>query len=234
MKPELIVMLTYNDQTVANAHELFAELKALPIKHWGFKDVGLPPDQMKTLVSLMKDAGKTTFLEVVSLSEEEGLRGARLAVEMGFDILMGTVFFNSIIDYLRDKPIKYYPFPGHVHSHPSILDGTIEEIVTHARFLEEKGVQGMDLLTYRYTGDAYKLLQEVVKATTVPIVSAGSIADYRRIAEVWSTGAWGFTIGSAFFEKKFVKDGSFMENVAAVSDWLQRTEESDMESLLAG
>ena len=99
MKPELIVMLTYNDQTVANSQELFAELKELPVTHWGFKDVGLPPEQMKTLVGSMKDAGKTTFLEVVSLSQEEGLRGAKLAVEMGFDILMGTVFYDSIIDY---------------------------------------------------------------------------------------------------------------------------------------
>jgi hypothetical protein len=232
MKPELIVMLTYNDQTVANSQELFAELKDLPVTLWGFKDVGLPPEQMKTLVNSMKDAGKTTFLEVVSLSEEEGLRGAKLAVEMGFDILMGTVFYDSIMDFLRDKPIHYYPFPGHVHSHPSILDGTIEEVVAHTRFLEKKGVQGMDLLTYRYTGDAYQLLKEVVKATGVPIVSAGSIADYQRIAEVWSTGAWAFTIGSAFFDKTFVPEGSLKENVAAVCDWLQQTDETSMANYL--
>jgi len=38
---------------------------------------------MKQLVKAMKQAGKTTFLEVVSLSEEEGLAGAKLAVEAG-------------------------------------------------------------------------------------------------------------------------------------------------------
>ena len=86
----------------------------------------------------------------------------------------------------------------------------------------------MDLLTYRYTGDAYQLLQEVVKATCVPIVSAGSIADYQRIAEVWNSEAWGFTIGSAFFDKAFVPDGSFKDNVAAVCDWLQQTDETGM------
>ena len=41
----------------------------------------------------MKKAGKTTYLEVVSLTEEEGLKGAKLAVEAGCDVLMGTVFF---------------------------------------------------------------------------------------------------------------------------------------------
>jgi len=221
-KPELIVMLTHHDQTVPHALELFERTKEYPIAHWGFKDVGLPANEMQSVVTAMKDAGKTTFLEVVSLSEEEGLRGARLAVDLGFDILMGTVFFPSIGDYLREKPVRYYPFPGHVHSHPSILDGEIEEIVAHARELEAYGMHGLDLLTYRYDGEASRLLKQVVKATTIPIVSAGSIASFERINEVWQAGAWGFTIGSAFFDKKFVPNGSFEENVLAVCNWLEQ------------
>ena len=79
MKPELIVMLTYNDKTVENALELFNKMKGTPVTHWGFKDVGLPPDEMKKVVDSMNAAGKTTYLEVVSLTEEEGLTGAKLA-----------------------------------------------------------------------------------------------------------------------------------------------------------
>jgi hypothetical protein len=232
MKPEFILMLTYNDQTVRDAKKLFLELRDAPVTQWGFKDVGLPADEMCELVRLMKDAGKTTYLEVVSLTEGEGLAGAKLAVEAGFDILMGTVFYDSINQYLKDKPIRYFPFPGHVYSHPSILDGSIEQIVEHAKYLESQGVQGMDLLTYRYVGDAPQLLREVVKATHVPIVSAGSIATFQRIAEVWDTGAWGFTIGTACFEKKFVQQGTFADNVLAVWDWLQQTEEKDIPQLL--
>ncbi len=228
MKPEFILMLTYNDTTVKDALEIFRECRDTPVAHWGFKDVGLPPEEMKALVCEMKDAGKTTYLEVVSLSEEEGLRGANIAVEAGFDILMGTVFFDSILDALQDKPIKYYPFPGHIHGHPSIMDGTIEEIVAHARFLESRGVPGLDLLSYRYVGDAPQLLREVVKAVSVPIVSAGSIDSYKRIAEVWQAGAWGFTIGSALFDKKFVANGSFKENTLAVCEWLEKTSEADL------
>jgi hypothetical protein len=177
---------------------------------------------MQAVVTAMKAAGKTTFLEVVSLSEEEGLRGAHLAADLGFDILMGTVYYPSIREYLADKPVRYYPFPGHVHSHPSILDGTIDEIVTHAAELEGYGAHGLDLLTYRYDGDAAQLLKRVVEATHIPIVSAGSIASFERINEVWDAGAWGFTIGSAFFEKKFVPNGAFEENVWAVCDWLEQ------------
>jgi hypothetical protein len=221
MKPELIVMLTYNDKTVENALDLFDQMKETPVSHWGFKDVGLPPQEMKKVVDSMNAAGKTTYLEVVSLTEEEGLAGAKLAAECGFDILMGTVFFDSINEYLKDKPVKYYPFPGHVHSHPSILDGTVEEIVQHTRDMVVKGVDGLDLLTYRYTGDAPALLKEVVAATQLPIVSAGSIDSYDRIAEVRDTGAWGYTIGTAFFEKKFIPDGSFRDNMMATWDWVQ-------------
>ena len=191
-----------------------------------------PPPELKRLVRHMKEAGKTTCLEVVSLSEKEGLEGAKLAVESGFDILMGTVFFQSIHDYLKDKPIQYYPFPGHVHGHPSILDGTIEEIIDHACFLEAQGVHGMDLLAYRFIGDARKLLKEVVRATQVPIVSAGSVATFERIAEVWEAGAWGFTIGGAFFEEKFVPGGTFTENVQAVSDWLAKTQAGEIDQYL--
>jgi hypothetical protein len=222
LKPELIVMLTHHDRTVQDALQLFERTQDYPITHWGFKDVGLSPEEMQRVVTAMKAAGKNTFLEVVSLSEEDGLRGARLAVDLGFDVLMGTVFFPSIGEYLKDKAIKYYPFPGHIHSHPSILDGTIEEIVAHACELESYGAHGLDLLTYRYAGDAAHLLNQVVKATQVPIVSAGSIATFERITEVWDSGAWGFTIGSAFFEKQFVPDGSFEENVFAVCNWLQQ------------
>ncbi len=221
LKPELIVMLTHYDKTVPDALELFESTKDYPIMHWGFKDVGLSPKAMQTVVTAMRDAGKVTFLEVVSLSEEEGLRGARLAVDLGFDILMGTVFYPSIGDYLKDKSVRYYPFPGHVHSHPSILDGTIDDIVAHAKELEANGAHGLDLLTYRYDGEAAGLLKQVVEATNVPIVSAGSIASFERINEVWDSGAWGFTIGSAFFDKKFMPNGSFAENVWAVCNWLE-------------
>ena len=232
MKPEFIVMLTYNDRTVKDALSIFRECKHAPVGHWGFKDVGLPPEDMKALVHEMKAAGKTTYLEIVSLSEEEGLRGAEIAVEASFDVLMGTVFFPSILEYLKDKPIKYYPFPGHIYGHPSILDGTMDDIVAHARFLESQGVQGMDLLSYRYVGDAAVLLQEVVKATSVPIVSAGSIESHKRLAEVWQAGAWGFTIGSALFDKKFVPNGSFLENILAVCDWLEKMDPSTLDKHL--
>ena len=47
--PQLIVMLTYNDLTVENAREIFEECKDSKAKYWGFKEEGLPLEQMKSL-----------------------------------------------------------------------------------------------------------------------------------------------------------------------------------------
>ena len=67
MRPEIIIMLTHHDVTVKNAHEVFEQCKDIEeVKYWGFKNVGLPKDEMKALTAAMKAAGKTTFLKLVS------------------------------------------------------------------------------------------------------------------------------------------------------------------------
>ena len=70
MTPELIVMLTNNDKTVIDAVEVFESCKDLPVQKWGFKDVGLDKEAMIDLNQKMKAAGKTTYLEVVTYTEE--------------------------------------------------------------------------------------------------------------------------------------------------------------------
>ena len=55
MSTKLITMLTYNDETVKDAIEVFERCADLPCEFWGFKDIGLPVDQMVQLVEKMKD-----------------------------------------------------------------------------------------------------------------------------------------------------------------------------------
>ena len=77
-RPNLIVMLTNHDVTVKDAYEVFDQCKDIEsVKHWGFKNVGLPKDEMKRLVQAMKAAGKTTYLEVVTYDEESCLDAAK-------------------------------------------------------------------------------------------------------------------------------------------------------------
>jgi len=222
MAPKLITMLTYNDETVQDAFEVFDECADLPDEFWGFKDVGLPQDRMKKLVERMREKGKTTFLEIVTLGERECLEGAKLALECGFDYLMGTVFYPSVFELMKGKPTRFFPFCGKVSGHPSILEGGIEEIIEDAKRMAAMGVEGFDLLAYRYTGDAERLAAEFVLGAGVPVVLAGSIDGFPRLDAVKKINPWAFTIGSAFFDKKFVSGGSFRDQMASVLAYLDK------------
>ena len=216
----LIVMLTHNDETVNNAHEIFEKCKNSDAKFWGFKEKSLPIEQMKNLYKYMKECGKTTFLEVVEYTEKEGLEGAKLALECGCDILMGTVFFDSINEFCKKNNLKYMPFVGKVTERPSILEGEIDEIIKEANEYLKKGVYGFDLLGYRYTGNAIELNERFVLEINAPVCIAGSVNGYERLDELKNINPWSFTIGSAFFENKF--DGSFEEQINKVCEYVKQ------------
>ena len=220
MEQKMIIMLTYNDKTVSNALEIFDQCKELPVECWGFKNVGLPVEKIKKLVGNMKEAKKNTFLEVVTYNEKSCLDAAKLALECQFDYFTGSIYFESVHNLLKDKNIKYFPFCGKVSGSPSILEGSIQEIIDDAKLMEEKGVDGFDLLAYRYVEDAEKLAQQFIKAIKIPIVLAGSINGFNRLDKIKQFNFWGFTIGSAFFDKKFVKGGSFKEQIIGVLSYI--------------
>ena len=216
----LIVMLTHNDETVNNAHEIFEKCKNSDAKFWGFKEKSIPIEQMKNLYKYMKECGKTTFLEVVEYTEKEGLEGAKIALECGCDILMGTMFFDSINEFCKKNNLRYMPFVGKVTERPSILEGEIDEIIKEANEYLKKGVYGFDLLGYRYTGNAIELNERFVLEVNAPVCIAGSVNGYERLDELKNINPWSFTIGSAFFENKF--DGSFEEQINKVCEYVKQ------------
>ena len=217
--PELVVMLTHNDRTVADAAEIFQSCKNSKAKFWGFKEEGLPLKDMKKLFRYMKECGKTTFLEVVAYTEAECLEGAKMGVECGVDYLMGTMYFDSINEYCKAHHLKYMPFVGKITGRPSILEGTIEGMIDEANNLLKKGVYGFDLLGYRYTGDAALLNRDFVKNMKVPVCIAGSVNSYERLQEIKDVSPWAFTIGGAFFENKF--DGTMKEQIDKVCNFMK-------------
>lgn len=218
--PQLIVMLTHHDRTVVNASEIFEICKHSKAQYWGFKEDGLPSEQMYNLFAAMKACGKTTVLEVVAYTEEECLHGAHLAVQCGCDILMGTLFFDSVNDYCKQNSLKYMPFVGKISQRPSVLDGTVEEMVQEAESYLQKGVYGLDLLGYRYTGDPNELIRQFVSRVDAPVCVAGSINTLDRVDCVVQAGAWAFTIGGAFFESKF--GDTFAGQINLVCSHLER------------
>lgn len=219
-KPKLVVMLTNNDVTVKDAYEVFDSCKDLDVQHWGFKNVGLPKDQMKTLVAAMKAAGKTTYLEVVTYDEASCMDAAKTAIDCGFDTLMGTMYYESVHEYLKAHNMDYSPFVGKVSGSPSILEGTNEEIIQNAKDMMAKGIKAFDILAYRHVVDGEKLAREFCAAINVKVCIAGSISSFARIDTMFDIAPWGFTMGSALFTKNFVKDGSFRDNLKAVADYM--------------
>ena len=218
--PELIVMLTHNDMTADNAAEVFELCKDLPVRIWGMKEEPLPLSEMKTLFSYMKELGKTTALEAVTYTEKESLAGAKKAAECGCDILMGTAFFDSVNEFCKENGLMYAPFVGQITDRPSVLHGTAQEMLKEARGYIKKGVYGIDLLGYRYVGDAAGLNREFVSGLSAPVCLAGSVNSFERLDEIKECNPWSFTIGGAFFEHKF--GNSFPEQIKAVLDYMEK------------
>lgn len=211
---EFIFMLTRDDQTVSDAPEVYEGLRDTKLRYVGFKDVGVPPVTLHRLTEAIRADGRTVVLEVVSLSIEDELRSVRVGLELGVDMIMGGTHPQAVLPLLADSAVRYLPFPGTVIDHPSVLTGSIEEIAEHARELTElPGVHGLDLLAYRHAGDVPALMRAVVEASRGPVVVAGSIDSDARIDAVRASGAWGFTVGGAVFERCWLPDGSHADQV---------------------
>jgi len=220
---DFIFMLTHHDKTVENCIEVFEEIKHLKFKYIGFKDIGVPKEKLINLGKIIKESGKELFLEVVSLNEDDEVRSAKVAVELNVDYLMGGTRVNVVSEIIKPTKIKYLPFPGKIVGHPSVLEGTIDEITKSAIDLSSnKYVYGLDLLSYRFKGNVEELIKSVVNKTKVPIVSAGSIDSEEKIKIVSALGVWAFTVGSAAFEKKFANGSSSivdqLENILKLSN----------------
>lgn len=91
------------------------------------------------------------------------------------------------------------PFVGEIHDRPSVLEGTCEEMILQAREYLAKGVYGIDLLGYRYTGDAARLNEEFVRAVDAPVCIAGSINGYQRLNEIRESSPVGIYNRQCFF-----------------------------------
>lgn len=213
---EFIFMLTYNDVTVKNAIDVYKEIRDTGVKFVGFKDIGLPFDELKKLVKMMRQDKRTIFLEVVSESKEAAIQSAKIAVKLGVDYLIGGTYIQETIPIINKTQIKFFPYIGKIVDHPCLLRGTINEIVDDAKKVEKMGLPGINLLAYRYDGDAEKLMVSVQKAVKIPLIVAGSINSYERVRKMKELNIWAFTIGGAIFDKKFVPQGTYSENIETV------------------
>ncbi|HEV7958413.1 MAG TPA: hypothetical protein VGP11_03020 [Acidimicrobiales bacterium] len=200
-----IFMLTHSDATVDDALVYVDDLASTDLRYIGFKDIGATPARQAAIASAARDAGFETFLEVVSTTKEAEVNSVHAALDAGVDWIMGGTQPDAVLPLLEGSAVRYCPFPGRVVGHPSILEGTIDEIAESARSLTlRSGVFGLDLLAYRHaTADIEELTRAVVSASSGPVIAAGSVVRDEQIAALADAGAWGFTIGSAIFDGLF-------------------------------
>lgn len=202
-----IFMLTKDDRTVQNALDVYAGLRGSNIRFVGFKDVGLPVEDLRRLAATIRRDGRTTMLEVVSTTKEEELRSVEIGARLGVDYVLGGRHALDATALLKGTRTQYFPFAGQTYGHPTRLAGTISDIVEDARSLAAlPGVNGLDLLAYRFDGDVADLVRRVVGAVDIPVIAAGSIDDPERVQMLRRAGVWAFTVGSALFERRFVQN----------------------------
>ena len=217
---EFIFMLTHHDVTIPNALEVLEEIKDSGVRHIGCKDIGLKPDQYQQLFAQMKDYGMQTYLEVVTYNEKEHFRGVDLALKVGADNLIGGMpsYTKKTVDHLKKKGtgLRFFPYVGNVSGHPCILGGDIRQIVKDGREAESLGIDGINLLLYRYTGEQDMLLKATVSELKVPLIVAGNVAAFQQIEELKENHVWAFTVGGAVFEKKFAQDGTTTGQIKAI------------------
>lgn len=214
--PEFVFMLTRDDQTITDARETLSQLDGLELRHVGFKDVGVPPDELAKLTQQIRDRGCSVHLEVVSETEEATLASARMANELGPEYLLGGTLIEPVQKVINGNGVKFFPYIGEVVGHPCLLRGSIERICDDARKAESLGVDGINLLAYRYDGDVPALVEAVCKAISLPVLCAGSIDSPEQIRLLGELGVWGFTVGTAVLDRKIVPGASLVEQIEAV------------------
>jgi 4-hydroxythreonine-4-phosphate dehydrogenase len=201
---EFIFMLTRDDVTLKDARDVYASVAGTGLEHVGCKDVGLPREELAALMDDIRSNGHTTYLEVVSETEEDTLQSARVAAEIRPDHLIGGTLIEPVQAILAGTGVKFWPYVGQIVGHPCLLRGSIDEIVADTERAAALGVDGINLLAYRYDGDVEALTRAVVGATDLPVICAGSVDSVDRIRALDACGAWAFTIGTAALDGKLV------------------------------
>lgn len=211
-----IFMLTRDDRTVETAMEAAETALRLGIRHIGFKDIGLPVEELRALADRLRSAGATSYLEIVSPDRERELDSVRAGLALGVDCLMGGTHVPDVLPLLAGYDVAYYPFAGHVVGHPSVLKGSPEEIARNAaEWAAHPAVTGLDLLAYRNDGNVPEVIRASCAAVDKPVIVAGSISTPEQIRTVRQAGAAGFTVGTA------VLDGTFPASSTSLEDQLR-------------
>jgi len=213
-------MLTRSDRTVADCLEVLDVIRPLGLTHIGFKDVGASPNVLAELARRIRATGATSYMEVVSTSREACLRSARVARDIGVDVLLGGTEVEETLEILAASAVRFLPFPGRPFEHPTKLAGSPAQIEDDCRRFRGMGCAGVDLLAYRATeADPLDLVRAARRGGDGILLVAGSIGAPAQIRALADAGADAFTMGSAAFDGSFAPSlGCLRSQLSAVLD----------------
>ena len=200
---DFVFMLTRNDATVENALDLVEIARPVGLSHIGFKDVGADAALLHRLTTVIREAGASPWMEVVSTTREAELRSITLGRDLGVDWLMGGVHVEEALRILEGSAIRYLPFAGAPSGHPTRLGGSALEVEAQCRAFARQGCAGVDILAYRATEAEPLDLVSACRRGLLDqgiVVVAGSVNSPERVSAVRAAGADAFTIGTAAIE----------------------------------
>lgn len=206
-------MLTRADRTIDNALDVLDEIHDLGLRHIGFKDVGIDATRAAEVRQRIGELGATSYLEVVSTSNESIVQSARLGRAIGIDRLLGGAGeqFDAVMGVLAGSSVAYLPFPGRPFGHPTQLRGDAAEIEQHCRAFRARGAAGCDLLAHRSVdADPIELVRAARRGLDSGVLLvAGGVASAAHVRALREAGADAFTVGSAVFDGTFApgRDG---------------------------
>jgi hypothetical protein len=217
---DFVFMLTRADQTVGDALEVLDDIQSVGLTHIGFKDVGLPPAQLGAVARRIRAMGATSYMEVVSTTPEACLASARVARDIGIDLLLGGTQVDEVLAILAGSTTRYLPFPGKPFDHPTKLAGSPDDVERDCRRAVERGCAGVDLLAYRATeAPPLELVKAARRGTDGILLVAGAIGRPEQVRALAEHGADAFTVGSAAFDGSFAPAlGSLRSQLRAVLD----------------
>jgi len=214
---EFIFMMTSGDRTVGDCLDVLDVVAGLGLRHIGFKDVGVAPEVLVTLHRRIKEAGATSYLEVVSLTTESTRQSARTARRLGVDCVLGGGDLATVMAEITGAGIEYFPFAGQPEGHPTMLRGSPEEIAADCRRADDLGCAGVDLLAFRsIVAPPLDLVRAARGTLRGKLIIAGSVDSPARTRALDTLGVDAFTVGTALFERRFVPgEPSLRAQVAA-------------------
>jgi hypothetical protein len=217
---EFVLMLTHDDKTIPEARSVLEQVTMPGLTYVGFKDIGVEKEELENLVADMRAAGQRSMLEVVSLTEDDEIRSARMGVELGVDYLVGGTRRGPVQEIIDGTGVKYFPYVGEVVEHPAVLKGSTESIVEEARQALQEGADGINLLAYRHVElDGLQLARAVMEGVEAPVMCAGSVSSLEQVRALKKLGVWGFTIGGAVVQRQIVS-GTVRDQVTAILETL--------------